>query len=58
MSKFLEWFGRNRSMIGYVIGGINIVGGINDLLLGNIGSGTMFLVIGTLIVLDAKTFRS
>jgi hypothetical protein len=55
MSKFMEWFDRHRETIGYVVGGLNIIGGINDLLSGNISNGTMFLILGVFIVFDAKT---
>ena len=51
----MEWFDRHRETIGYVVGGLNIIGGINDLLSGNISNGTMFLILGVLIVFDAKT---
>lgn len=51
----MEWFDRHRETIGYVVGGLNIIGGINDLLSGNISNGTMFLILGVFIVFDAKT---
>ena len=30
MEKFIEWFGRNRKTIGYVVGGTNVGSGIAD----------------------------
>jgi hypothetical protein len=57
MNKFFEWFGRNRKTIGYVIGILNLATGVNDLLLGNISNGAMFLLLGVVIALDAKMYK-
>lgn len=57
MNKFFEWFGRKRKMIGYVIGALNIATGVTDLLLGNISNGTMFLLLGIVITIDAKLYK-
>lgn len=59
MNKFFEWCGRHRKTFGYVgymIGALNIIAGINDLIVGNPVTGTLCLVIGSLILLDARTF--
>lgn len=57
MSKFFEWFGRNRKTIGYVIGLLNIATGIADLLVGRTSNGLMFLLLGVVITLDAKMYK-
>ena len=57
MNTFFEWFGRNRKTIGYGIGTINILAGVNDIVFGSSITGGMFLAIGVLIVLDAKAYK-
>jgi hypothetical protein len=57
MDKFFEWFGRNRRMIGFVIGGANIGSGIGQILIGNIWPGVVWLILGASLVLDAKMFK-
>lgn len=56
MNTFFEWVGRNRKTIGYVIGAMNILAGINDIAVGSNITGGMFLAIGALILLDAKAY--
>ena len=57
MDKFLDWFGRNRITIGYVIGGLNVLNGIGTLLIGNFVTAVFWLVLGGAIILDAKYFK-
>lgn len=55
--KFMLWFNRNRRPIGYTIGGMNILGGVNYAVQGNTGLALLWIVIGTLLILDAKEFK-
>jgi hypothetical protein len=57
MDRFFEWFGRNRKTIGYTAGVMNVITGVIDSLSGNINQGAMFLLIGIVIIIDAKTFK-
>ena len=57
MEKFMDWFGRNRITIGYTVGGINIVSGLLNILIGNVSSGIIWLIIGAAIVYDTKYFK-
>jgi len=57
MSKFFEWFNNNRKSIGYTISGLNIISGINSLLIGNTAHGCMFLFAGVVILVDTKTYK-
>jgi hypothetical protein len=58
MSKFSEWFGRHRKTIGYVIGTLNIIVGVDDLLFGDPYKGLMFLFLGVFIILDSRVFKT
>lgn len=57
MEKFANWFGRNRLVIGYTVGGLNVLSGILNILLGNVVSGVFWLVIGSAIIYDTKYFK-
>jgi hypothetical protein len=57
MSKFFEWFDSNRKSIGYTIGGLNVISGINSLLIGNTTHGCIFLFAGVIILVDTKTYK-
>jgi len=57
MEKFMEWFGRNRKTIGYTVGGLNVLNGVVSLVTGNFWSGIIFIVLGSAIIFDAKTFK-
>ena len=57
MEKFFEWFGRHRQMIGYTVGGFNILNGLLNLLVGNLAGGIFWLVLGGAIIIDAKYFK-
>ena len=56
-SKFIEWFGLNRTAIGYIIGGVNLGSGIAHILAGDVTAGIAWLVIGAFIVIDTKEFK-
>jgi hypothetical protein len=55
--KFIEWFGRNRKTIGYSVGGANIVSSIVHLSNGQIVSGVVWLIVGSMIIFDTYEFK-
>ena len=55
--KFIEWFGRNRKTIGYSVGGANILSSIVHLSNGQIVSGIVWLIVGSMIVFDTHEFK-
>ena len=57
MDNFLNWFSRHRKSIGYVIGGLNLGSGIGYIMADDLVSGILWLIIGTLIVIDTKEFK-
>lgn len=57
MDNFLNWFGRHRKSIGYVIGGLNLGSGLSYIMLGDYVSGVLWLIIGTAIIIDTKEFK-
>jgi hypothetical protein len=57
MSTFLEWFGRHRTTIGYTVGGLNVLNGILSVLIGDTSTGIFFIVMGSVIIFDAKVFK-
>lgn len=57
MDNFLNWFGRHRKSIGYVIGGLNLGSGLSYIMLGDYVSGVLWLVVGALIIIDTKEFK-
>ena len=57
MSKFMEWFGRNRKTIGYTIGGLNLLVAVNHLVHGQWGLAVLWFVIGGFLVFDAYEFK-
>ena len=52
MTKFLIWFDRYRTPIGYTLGGVNVVSGIFETALGNTFSGVLWLGIGAIVLFD------
>jgi hypothetical protein len=57
MEKFIEWFGRNRTKIGYTVGGLNVLNGALSIAVGDPWSGVFFIVLGSAIIFDAKVFK-
>ena len=57
MNKFALWFERNRRPIGYTVGGLNLLAAVNHLVSGHLGLAVLWLVIGSFIVYDTRTFR-
>jgi len=50
--KFKVWFGLYRKPIGYTIGGINVLAGLQYFGQGNSAQGWLFFMIGYIILLD------
>jgi len=57
LDKFIVWFGNNRKAIGYSIGGVNVLSGINFAVQGNYGLALLWLIIGGAIILDSYEFK-
>jgi hypothetical protein len=57
MSKFFEWFGRNRKPVGYTIGALNVLAGVNFLLQGDAGLAVLWFVIGGTILFDTYEYK-
>jgi hypothetical protein len=52
--KILIWIGRNRKAIGYTAGGLNLLSAVSYLAQGHYGLAVLWLVIGGMLVLDAR----
>jgi len=57
LEKFFVWFGNNRKTIGYTIGGLNVLGGVNHALHGDYGLALLWFVIGGFLILDSYEFK-
>ena len=57
LDKFIVWFGNNRKTIGYTIGGVNVLSGINYAVQGTYGLALLWLIIGGAIILDSYEFK-
>jgi hypothetical protein len=53
MIKFYEWFTNNRQTIGIVIGILNLLAGLGNLLIGGLLTAVLQLAAGALILQDA-----
>jgi hypothetical protein len=51
--KFAVWFGTYRKRIGYTIGTINVLGGLQYFSQGNTSQGWLYVMIGGILILDA-----
>ena len=54
MNKFYSFFLRYRKPIGYTIGTLNILNGLADLALGFPVWGILWVIVGSLIIADAR----
>ena len=52
--KLIAWFDRNRKPIVYTVGWLNVIGGVNSLLQSRINEGVVWLLLGTIILFDAR----
>jgi hypothetical protein len=57
VDNFLNWFARNRILIGYMVGSINLLNGFMNLHNGRVFDGIFWLIMGAIIVLDTKEFK-
>jgi hypothetical protein len=57
LEKFFVWFSENRRSIGYTIGGLNVLSGVNYALHGDYGLALLWCVIGGLLILDSYEFK-
>jgi hypothetical protein len=57
MSKFSEWFGRNRKPIGYTIGVLNLLVAANYLFTGNPGLALVWFILSITILFDTYEFK-
>lgn len=57
VDNFLNWFARNRILIGYAVGTINLLNGLMFFNAGNVFSGIFWTILGAIIVLDTKEFK-
>jgi hypothetical protein len=53
MIKFYTWFNNNRYTIGLVVGVLNIIAGLGNLLIGGLLTAVLQLSAGAVILVDA-----
>ena len=53
IGKFLDWFYAKRKPIGYTIGGLNVLSGLNHLIHGDAGLALLWFAIGMMLIMDA-----
>lgn len=54
MDKFITWFDRNRKTIGFVVGALCLVSAVLDIVAGDPIVGVLWLLVGIMIIVDAK----
>jgi hypothetical protein len=57
MKTFLEWFGRNRKVIGYTVGALNLLDGFLGFAFGDYTNGALWTLVGIVILIDTKEFK-
>jgi hypothetical protein len=57
ISKFLDYVYSKRKPIGYTVGGLNVLVGVNHLLHGDFGLALLWFAIGMMLVMDAYEFK-
>ena len=53
IDKLMFWFSENRKKIGYTLGILNLLVGVNSLLSGQTNNGLIMIFVGSVIVFDA-----
>lgn len=53
MTKFFQWFDRNRKPVGYTVGGMNILVGLNHLYNTEALLSLLWISIGLFLIVDA-----
>ena len=57
LGKFLDWFYSKRKPIGYTIGGLNILVGLNHIINGDFGLALLWFAIAMMLIIDAHEFK-
>ena len=55
--KVYKWLMDNRVAIGYTLGGLNVLSGLADIAFGNYGLGLLWIVLGSLLIYDARVIK-
>jgi hypothetical protein len=57
ISKFLDYVYSKRKPIGYTVGGLNVLVGVNHIFHGDFGLALLWFAIGMMLVMDAYDFK-
>lgn len=57
ISKFLDYVYSKRKPVGYTVGGLNVLVGVNHLIHGDFGLALLWFAIGMMLVMDAYEFK-
>lgn len=57
LGKFLDWFYSKRKPIGYTIGALNVLVGLNHVINGDFGLALLWFAIGMMLIIDAYEFK-
>jgi hypothetical protein len=57
IGKFLDYVYSKRKPIGYTVGGLNVLTGINHLINGDFGLALLWFAIGMMLVMDAYDIK-
>jgi hypothetical protein len=57
IGKFLDYVYSKRKPIGYTIGGLNVLVGVNHIFHGDFGLALLWFAIGMMLVMDAYDFK-
>lgn len=53
MDKLVFWFSENRKKIGYTLGILNLLLGVNSVITGQTNNGIIMIFVGSVIIFDA-----
>jgi hypothetical protein len=54
--KIIFWFTENRKKIGYTLGGLNVLSGLNSIANGQSANGLIMIFVGSVLIFDAWAF--
>lgn len=57
IGKFLDLLYAKRKPVGYTLGGLNVLAGVNHALHGDFGLAMLWFAIGMMLVMDAYEFK-
>jgi hypothetical protein len=57
LGKFLDWFYSKRKPIGYSLGGLNVLVGVNHIFYGDFGLALLWFAIAMMLIIDAYEFK-